>query len=72
MKLFVSVKTRARETQVLQKDPSHFEVRVKALPKEGEANQAVVNALAAFLKVPKTSLSIVRGKRAKLKIIELT
>lgn len=72
MKLFVSVKARAREAQVLQKDPSHFEVRVKALPKEGEANKAVLESLAAFLSVPKTRLKIVRGQRAKQKIIELT
>lgn len=69
MKLFVSVKTRARETKVLQKDSTHFEVRVTALPKEGEANEAVIKALAVFLKVPKTCLKIVRGQRAREKTI---
>jgi len=69
MKLFVTVKPNAKVNEVKQTDETHFRVAVKAAPKEGKANQAVIAALSDYLAVPKSRLSIVSGKTSKQKIV---
>jgi uncharacterized protein YggU (UPF0235/DUF167 family) len=38
---------------------------------EGQANQAVVALLAEWLGVPRSSVRLVRGARARLKVVEV-
>ncbi|HET7714558.1 MAG TPA: DUF167 family protein [Bauldia sp.] len=46
-------------------------VRVRALPTEGEANDALVALLAKRLRVPKSALTISGGHRARLKQVRI-
>lgn len=39
---------------------------------DGKANMAVCELLARFAKVPKTSVSITRGHKARIKTVEFT
>lgn len=71
MRIFVTVKTRAREERVESIDASHLVVMVKALPVEGRANEAVVRALARHLGVAKTQLRLVSGATSKSKVLEV-
>ena len=48
-----------------------LEVRVAAAPADGAANDEVIKLLAKALDLPKSSLTIVSGHRARLKRIEL-
>jgi len=47
-------------------------VRVRAAAEKGEANRAVEMALAAWLGVPKSSVAVTAGGRARLKIVVVT
>lgn len=71
MKIFVKVKPGAKEEKVVKVDETHYRVSVKEPPVNGRANVAVVNALAAFFKTPKSGVRIVSGFASKEKIIEL-
>lgn len=44
-------------------------VRVSAPPKEGEANQALIQAVAAFLAVPASRIRIAAGARSRQKAL---
>ncbi|MGA2369005.1 MAG: DUF167 domain-containing protein [Dehalococcoidia bacterium] len=48
-----------------------YVVRVRALPQDNKANEAVINLLAKHFKVAKTSVRIVSGLTSRHKIIEI-
>ena len=49
----------------------YLKVRVSAAPSEGEANAAVTLFLAKALKAPKSTVRIVSGETARVKMIEV-
>ncbi len=49
----------------------HLKVRVSAAPSDGEANAAVVALLAKTLKVPRSTVRLVGGETARLKMLEI-
>ena len=69
----ISVKThpKSRQTKVLVKDPSHYEVWVSQAPEKGKANQAVIEALSDHLGVPRSKLSVSSGHASRHKVIEI-
>ncbi len=71
MRLFVTVKTNAREERVEETDATHFRVAVKVPPVEGKANQAVIRLLAAHLGVPSSRLTLRSGAFDKHKVLDL-
>lgn len=46
-----------------------IKLKITALPVDNKANKAVIEYLAKYLKVPKTSLSVVKGQCSKDKKI---
>jgi uncharacterized protein (TIGR00251 family) len=46
-------------------------VRVTAPPVEGEANRAVAAVLARALRVPSSSVTVVRGERGRDKVVRI-
>jgi uncharacterized protein YggU (UPF0235/DUF167 family) len=46
-------------------------VRVSAPPSDGEANAALLRLLAGILRAPASSLAIVSGASARLKLVEV-
>lgn len=71
MKLFVKVKTRAKQSYLRKIDDHNFEIGVQAAPVKGQANQAIVEALARYFGVPRLKVRILAGFKAKKKIIEI-
>ena len=71
MKIFVTAKPRAKEERVEKIDDSHFAVAVKEPPVEGQANAAIITALAGFLNIAPTRLKIVSGYTSRQKVIEI-
>ncbi len=43
----------------------------KAPPVDGEANDAVIAILSKALKVPRSSITIVKGRSTRLKVIQI-
>lgn len=62
---------RAGKNEVLKISEGEYKVKVTAPPEKGKANEAVVNLLADFLGVPKSSVSIIGGKSTRVKLIEI-
>jgi uncharacterized protein (TIGR00251 family) len=70
MKIQVKVKPNSRTEEVSQGNDS-FIVRVKEAPREGKANQSVVELLAEHFGVPKSRVRIVSGFGSRSKVIEV-
>jgi uncharacterized protein YggU (UPF0235/DUF167 family) len=70
-KIFVTVKTNAREEQVTVLDETHFLVAVKPQPIDGKANTAVQKALAHHFGIAPSRLTLRTGATSKHKVFEL-
>ncbi|OGX12079.1 MAG: hypothetical protein A2351_02815 [Omnitrophica bacterium RIFOXYB12_FULL_50_7] len=71
MKYTIAVKTNAKKNTVEQTADGSLRVLVKAPPREGRANEAVIGMLAEHFKIPKARVAIVGGFKSKIKIIEI-
>jgi uncharacterized protein (TIGR00251 family) len=71
MKIKVRVMPNSVREEVA-KQGDEYVVRVKVPPQEGKANEAVIKLVAAYLKVPKSTVRITSGLSGRNKIIEIT
>lgn len=76
MRLAVAVTPKARKDEVVgwqdgADGARELAVRVRAVPDKGKATKAVCDMLAAFFRVPKSSVECVRGGASRHKMIEL-
>ncbi|HUD21042.1 MAG TPA: DUF167 domain-containing protein [Candidatus Saccharimonadales bacterium] len=71
MKIRVAVRPNSAKTEVVFVREGQYRVSVSEPPTQNKANVAVVEALAEYLRVPKSLISIVRGQRSKSKTIEI-
>ncbi|MBD3366064.1 hypothetical protein GF360_01840 [candidate division WWE3 bacterium] len=73
MKIRVKIKPGAKESGVKEKTDMYgnvvYVVRVKSLPKNGEANEEMLELLGDYFEVPKTHLQIKSGFKSRNKII---
>jgi uncharacterized protein (TIGR00251 family) len=69
--LSVRVQPRAREDRLVGVRDGAFVVRVTAPPLDGRANEAVCRLLAAALDVRPSRVTIVRGERARDKVVAI-
>jgi uncharacterized protein (TIGR00251 family) len=72
MKIFVKAKPSARKEFIEMIDESHFVIAVKAPPREGKANVAVAEALAAHFNVPFSRIRLLSGASSREKVFEIT
>ncbi len=69
MKINVSVKPNAKTSEVIKVDENNFKVKVDAPAVEGEANKRLIEILAEYFNVPKSSIRILKGFKSKNKIV---
>lgn len=72
MNIAVKVKTGANTECVEQVDSTHFVVSVKAPPKEGKANQAVIRCLARHFAIAPSRVRIRSGLSSRQKVVDVT
>lgn len=48
-----------------------LKVQVTAIPEKGKANKALIALLSKHWKVPKSSITIIRGETSRVKILEI-
>lgn len=53
-------------------DGPALKVRVRAVPADGEANEAVERVLADWLGVPRSSVSVASGHRSRVKSLQIS
>lgn len=71
MKIFVHTKPGAREECLEKIDATHYRVWVRAHPKDGEANEAVIALIAEYFEVPKSTVTIRSGQGSRHKVLEI-
>ena len=71
MKIFVQVKTQAKQNSITDVGDKHYKVTVKELAHEGKANEAVCKVVSQHFKVVRSLVRVVAGSRGKQKIIEV-
>ena len=71
MKIFVRVHPNSKRPRVEKDAEGVLQVYVRQPAIEGKANQAVIEALAEFLGLSKNKVLLVKGQKAKMKIVEV-
>lgn len=71
MLLEVHTITKSKKPGVQEMEPGIFVVRVVAVPEKGKANEEVIERLAEYLKVSKSSIQIVRGGTHAVKLVQI-
>ncbi len=72
MRLTITVKPRSSKTDVIQISETEYQVRLTASPVDGEANEQLIKILSEYFDIAKTSISILKGKTGKKKIVEIS
>lgn len=71
MRITVKVKPGAKISKVTAGSDGSYTVFTHARAHDGEANKAVIEAMAKYLGVAKTSIKLVRGAKSREKVIEV-
>lgn len=71
MILTVKVIPRARKNEIAGYENGVLKVRLKAVPEKGQANEELMDFLAEELELPKSSLTLVRGRTGRLKHVKI-
>lgn len=72
MKIFVKAKPGSKEEKVEKLDETHYKVSVKEPPVQGEANAAIIRALAEYFGISPLKVKIISGHTSRKKIIEIS
>ena len=71
MRIYVRVTPRAGKNEVLKISEGEYKVKITAPPVDNQANEMLIRLLAEYFKIPKGSLSIIGGRTARTKMIEI-
>jgi len=69
--LKIRISPNASKNQIIITDDG-IKIKVTAQPVENKANKALIEYIAKYLKVPKTSVSIIKGETSKDKTLLLS
>ena len=71
MKIFVKAKPNSKSDSIKKLSETNFEVCVKEPPVKGQANVAIISALAKYFKAPFSAVKIISGRVSRQKIVEI-
>lgn len=71
MKILVLVKAKAKSKKVVKFEEGKYYVSVTEPPVNNKANQAVVEALSDYFKVPKSKVILLYGEKSRQKAFEI-
>jgi len=71
MRISVKAKPNSREEKIEKLDDSSFVVSVKEPPVQGQANEAIIRALADYFNVSRSQVRIISGWISRQKILEI-
>lgn len=70
-KIWVTVKPQAQREEVKKIGNGDYLASVHAPAREGRANQALIELLADYFSVPKSSVRIIHGQSSRRKLVEI-
>lgn len=71
MRITVKAKPKSKQEYVKRTGNLEVTVAVKAVAEQGKANEAIVQALAAVLNIPKSSIILISGRTSCRKVFEI-
>jgi len=71
LKIWVTVKPQAKKDEVRKITDGEYIALVTAPPRAGKANRALIEVLADYFSVAKSSIRIVRGQSGRRKLVEI-
>ncbi|PJA87129.1 MAG: YggU family protein [Candidatus Moranbacteria bacterium CG_4_9_14_3_um_filter_42_9] len=71
MRIYVKVSPRSSKNEVVKISEGEYKVKLTAPPVDGKANDMLIKILAEYFNVSKSSVQIVGGKTAKIKIVDI-
>ena len=71
MRIYVKVIPNSKQKKITKISSGEYQVKLTAPPKEGKANKMLIQMLANHFSVAKSLVSIVGGKSAKIKIVDI-
>jgi len=71
LKIWVTVKPQAKKDEVRKITDGEYIALVTTPPRDGKANRALIEALADYFSVAKSSIRIVRGQSGRRKLVEI-
>lgn len=71
VRLEVKVQPRSSRNQVAGEQGGVLKIKLTAPPVDGEANAALVDFLAAYLRLPRRDIVLVKGETSRHKIVEI-
>lgn len=69
-RILVKVKTNSSQEKIVKIGEDNYVVYLRAKPHDGEANKVLIERLADYFKVAKTSIRIVCGIKSHDKVVE--
>ena len=70
-RIAVIVKPKARKPEIVKISPEDYRIAVREPAQNGQANEAAMNLLSEYLRIPKSKLKLVRGVSSRHKLIEV-
>ena len=71
MRIYVKVLPRSSKNSVEKISEGEYKIKLTAPPVAGEANKMLIEILADYFDVSKSSVEIIGGKTARIKIVEI-
>ncbi|HEX8974405.1 MAG TPA: DUF167 domain-containing protein [Patescibacteria group bacterium] len=71
MRIYVHASPRSSRNEVIKISEGEYKVKLTAAPVDGKANDALIEILSKHFKVAKSSIRIVGGKTAKIKMVDI-
>lgn len=67
----IKISPNAKKNEIIKTD-TELKIKITAQPIDGKANKALIEFLSKTFKIPKTSISIIKGETSKEKTILLS
>lgn len=71
MRIYIKVIPRSSKNEITKISEGEYKVKLTAPPVDGQANDMLIKVLAEYFDVSRSKLTIIGGKSAKIKIIEI-
>ena len=72
IRLEVKVQPRSSRNQIAGEQNGMLKIKLTAPPVDGEANTALVDFIAQFLKIPRKNVNLIKGETSRNKLVEIT
>lgn len=72
MRIYIKVVPKSSKKEIIKISEGEYKVHLTAPPEKGEANAMLIEMLADYFDVSKSAITIVGGKSARTKIVDVS